>query len=621
MTRRFTNLPLFWKLLLPFATLLLIVGSVGTFLIVRNLTSRAQADLEAELQRASLDARGALLARELYLLESANLAANLEGMPAAVRAGDAAETDRLLQTVLALKGDLHLLTAVTGVDTPLVTYVDGAPSTLPAGTLDRGFVTTALDDATASRQAGVLPGPDAAILGIAAPICDVQDGCVPAGAAIVGLAFDRLAAEVADGVIGATRDGGVSLYGPDGALLASAGLTTGAATDVVLAPGEVVRRTEQLGDTDLQTLYAAFAVQGQTSGLVAVTLPAEATLGAARDAALGLVSVLIVALLGIVGVGAAVSRLVTQQVRPLLDTNRALGAGDLSARAPEVSEDEIGQLARGLNLMAEELQASHATLESRVEQRTAEVRRLLEQRTEVFASLSHELRTPLAIILSEVDLLEDVADPHAQETATAIRQSAAALLSSVNDILDLARAESGNLPVDLESLDLAAFVNGLRPTVQALARAAELTVDLSVPPMAPVRADPARLREVVLNLVDNAVKYTPSGGRVDLRAASMDGQVVITVADTGVGIPEDVGDKLFEPFYRVPGNRPHRGARSSGLGLALTRQLVRAQQGTLTYTSRQGAGTTFTLCLPQANARLAGAAAGRGVPPPPPPGA
>jgi signal transduction histidine kinase len=106
-----------------------------------------------------------------------------------------------------------------------------------------------------------------------------------------------------------------------------------------------------------------------------------------------------------------------------------------------------------------------------------------------------------------------------------------------------------------------------------------------------------RLREVILNLVDNAVKYTPYGGSVELTAEARNGHVVVSVSDTGPGIPTDVGERIFEPFYRVPGRTPMAGRSSTGLGLALTRRLVEAQGGRLSYESVEHQGTTFSFTL------------------------
>jgi signal transduction histidine kinase len=338
---------------------------------------------------------------------------------------------------------------------------------------------------------------------------------------------------------------------------------------------------------------------------MALSVPTAQAFATARGAGLRLALILFGAMAGVVAIGAALSRRILAQVRPLVETNRALGRGELEVRAPVLSSDELGELARGVNQMAEQLQASYETLELRVAQRTEEVQRLLKERTEFFAALSHELRTPLAIIRGQAKMMLDPTYPKGvkwvTQTGAVIDDSAAQLLSTVNDVLELARAESGRFELDVETIDLPDVVRGARPTIEGLTRANGLEIAVDVPDnLPPVRADRTRLREVIVNLVDNAAKYTPEGGAVDVSASARNGSVVVSVSDTGVGIPPEAGELIFEPFFRVPGTKAQRGQASSGLGLALAKRIVEAQGGKITFESRPEAGTTFTFTLPLA---------------------
>jgi signal transduction histidine kinase len=313
---------------------------------------------------------------------------------------------------------------------------------------------------------------------------------------------------------------------------------------------------------------------------------------------------LLLAMAGVVAIGALLSRIILAQLKPLVETNQALGSGDLTRRVPVLSADELGQVARGVNQMADQLQANIETLESRVDQRTEEIRRLLTERTEFFASLSHELRTPLAVIISQAQLLDDPSFRRRPAATAGVREtitsSARQLLTLVNEILDLARAEVGTIELQLEDINLSQAIRDLRATIEGLTRAGDLKLHVDVGRDLPtVKADARRLREVVLNLVDNAVKYTPSGGELRISAAARNGTVRISVSDTGVGIPRDVGDRVFEPFFRVPDTRPQRGQASSGLGLALSKRLVEAHGGEVWFES-DGKGTTFHFTLPTA---------------------
>jgi signal transduction histidine kinase len=155
--------------------------------------------------------------------------------------------------------------------------------------------------------------------------------------------------------------------------------------------------------------------------------------------------------------------------------------------------------------------------------------------------------------------------------------------------------------IELAEVRPAAVVADLRSSIDDLAARAGVKLQVKVRrDLTAVIADRQRLREIILNLVDNAVKYTPPGGRVVLAATNGDGRVEVSVTDTGVGIPDGVGDRIFEPFYRVKGNRTQRSEASSGLGLALTRRLVEAQGGTISFEPRPGGGTIFRFTVPAA---------------------
>ena len=610
---RFQNLPLFAKLLVPFLTLMVFVGAFGVFLIVRDLGSRAEAALDQDLARRSLDARSLLRDRELYLLESVNFAANLEGGAAAIRTNDRATSARLLQSVLALKSDLALVVFTDKNGVGVAEFSRTAPGAAARRTdgtawLDGGPVAEALRSRGGTKSSGFIEAAGREMLVIAAPVCSANPGCSSVGAAIVGLGVDELvtsargAGSSASSVTGPTT--GVALYDTTGRLLGRSGRVPG-------DPRERARdgrRTHSVDGVELATLDTPFDVQGARAGTIALSAPTAPAFSTVRGAGIRLALILLGAMLGVVAIGAALSKRILAQVNPLVETNRALGRGDLDARAPVLSSDELGELASGVNQMAEQLQASYETLELRVAQRTEEVQRLLKERTEFFAALSHELRTPLAVIRGQAKMMLDPSYPKGvkwvSDTGRAIDDSAAQLLSLVNDILDLARAESGRMEIDLEPLELADVVSNVRPTIDGLARSGGLHIGVEVPTdLPPVRADRERLRQVIVNLVDNAVKYTPEGGRVDLSAKARNGSVEVSVADTGVGIPPQSGDLIFEPFYRVRGTKPQRGQASSGLGLALAKRIVEAQGGTINFESTPDEGTTFTFTLPLVAAR------------------
>jgi signal transduction histidine kinase len=365
------------------------------------------------------------------------------------------------------------------------------------------------------------------------------------------------------------------------------------------------RRIEGSGRGQVAAMYGPVAFEGGTRGILAVRRTTARAYSAARRARNGLAFILLGAMALTVLIGSGLARSILRQIRATLQTIGALGGGDLSARAPIINEDELGELARGVNTMAAQLETSYETLEQRVSERTDEVRQLLQQRSEFFAALSHELRTPLAVIVAQSDLLleDGFADaPGAvQETGATVRASAQQLLDAVNQILEFAKTESGDVEVDLAPVSVADTFGDLEHTVDGLVRGSGLTLEFVVADDVPlVLADASRLRAVLLNLVGNAVKYTPAGGTVTVSASKRNGSVAIEVRDTGVGVPAEVGDRIFEPFYRVRSTRTQRGEASTGLGLALTKRLVEMQHGEISYTSTPKRGTTFTVTLPLA---------------------
>lgn len=606
--RLFHDLPLFWKVLVPFLTLMVIVGASGVFLVVRDLSSRAQASLDQDLTRRSVDAEAFLRERELYLLESANFAANVEGMSRAVAARDTATVGRLLQSALALKADLTFVAAADASGVGLVEFTrlaDAAPS-FSTGTPWSGTAfAQALQSRDGTKSSGWMRVGDATMLGIAAPICPPSDGCTPVGLAIVAIAVDRLASAATGessrkAPRASSNEASVAIFDLEDRRLTSAGSVASRPTPGANAGDEPVRRLTTVGSTEIATRYVPFTVQGGRIGTLAVSIPTEPVFSSVRGAGTRLALIVLVAMVGIVGLGALLSRSILRQVRTLVDTNRALGRGDLSARAAVLGYDELGELAEGVNQMADQLQASYETLELRVEERTEEVRRLLRDRTEFFAGMSHELRTPLAIILTQLEMLTEATHDPAlhNEAVETIRASATELLGLVNDILDLARTEAGPADVQLEAVELQDVFEELHAMLVRLGAAADVAVVVAVPASLPaVTADRDRLRVAIVNLVDNAIKYTPAGGDIRVSAIVEGGEVTVSVADTGVGIPPEVGDRVFEPFYRVRGTRPQHGQSSSGLGLALTRRWIEAQGGTISWSANPDGGTVFTFAL------------------------
>jgi signal transduction histidine kinase/DNA-binding response OmpR family regulator len=231
-------------------------------------------------------------------------------------------------------------------------------------------------------------------------------------------------------------------------------------------------------------------------------------------------------------------------------------------------------------------------------------------KSDFLAAMSHELRTPLNAIIGFSELLTEGGDeaPDAatvQTYAEHIHGSGLHLLELVNDVLDLARVEAGRLDLKPVRFELDALVRQTVATIQPLANQKRLQLHLQLAPVA-IDADPGRIRQIVINLLSNAVKFTDSEGEIRVSLAHDRDDVVLTVADTGWGIrPADI-DRIFEAFHQGDGDGTRTHHEGTGLGLALTRQLVDAHGGHVTVTSEVGVGSEFVVRLP-VNRTAAGA--------------
>jgi signal transduction histidine kinase len=219
-----------------------------------------------------------------------------------------------------------------------------------------------------------------------------------------------------------------------------------------------------------------------------------------------------------------------------------------------------------------------------------------------FANISHELRTPLTLLLAPLETLMQKFnrsfDNETREVLMTMHSNGMRLLKLINDLLDLVRLESGRLEVKYEPLEVREFVKGLASAARQVADDKRLRLETVVDPaLGTVVADRDKLEKIVLNLVFNALKFTPAGGKVELRAEKQDENFVITVADTGMGISEKNLPYVFDRFWQADGTskRKYQGV---GIGLALVKELTEVQGGKVTVTSTEGKGTTFTVTLP-----------------------
>ncbi|MFG2165052.1 sensor histidine kinase [Micromonospora chersina] len=272
----------------------------------------------------------------------------------------------------------------------------------------------------------------------------------------------------------------------------------------------------------------------------------------------------------------------------------------------EVLNSELQETNRGVmalyNQLTEELEETNrgvVALYAELDEKSAQLRAASESKSRFLANVSHELRAPVTAIIGLSRLLADSAsDPLTAEQARQvglIRSSSADLLGLVNELLDLAKAESGRLEPNWAEVDLRGLFGQLRGTLRALATrpAVELVVE-EPPTPATVRSDEVLLAQVLRNLLHNGLKFTERG-EVRLRAERRGDVWSLSVSDTGAGIPPELHERIFEEFYQVPGTTRVGG---TGLGLPYARRLVTLLGGTLELTSEPGRGSTFTVVLP-----------------------
>ncbi|MCP9451207.1 MAG: HAMP domain-containing histidine kinase [Nitrospira sp.] len=319
------------------------------------------------------------------------------------------------------------------------------------------------------------------------------------------------------------------------------------------------------------------------------------------------------------------TRRITTPLKTLVASARRIAAGDLTVSVASTTRDEVGQLTTVFNQMIEalcerdaqvkqaygELEDLNQSLEQRVRQRTSELQAANEKLKELdrlkstFVSVvSHELRTPMTSIKGYVEnLLDGLAGALTEKqthTLERVKHNIDRLTRMINELLDLSKIEAGRLELQLAPINIADLVEDVIENYQAAARQKSLTVRLLLsPPLPPVRADSDKLHRVLINLIHNAIKFTPEGGeiRIEVTARAND-FVEVSVSDTGPGIPSNELDKIFDTFYRSQ-SAPVE-ARGAGLGLTIAKNLVELHGGVMWVESTVGKGSRFSFTIPVA---------------------
>jgi signal transduction histidine kinase len=286
---------------------------------------------------------------------------------------------------------------------------------------------------------------------------------------------------------------------------------------------------------------------------------------------------------------------------PLVREDRILGALVVRRRTPGAFPEPIVDLVETFASQSA-LAIQNARLFQELARKSQELEVASRHKSEFLASMSHELRTPLNAVIGFSDVLLDRLfgdlNPKQEEYLQDIRESGRHLLDLLNDILDLSKVEAGKMRLELARTSLReALEHGIAMVSERAGREG-LSLQLSVEEGVDVIvADPLRLKQVILNLLTNAVKFTPSGGRVEARAARVADEIHISVQDSGIGIAEADQARIFEAFQQG-GRAASASAEGTGLGLTLSKRIVELHGGRLWVTSRVGHGSTFTFTIP-----------------------
>ncbi|HLG50585.1 MAG TPA: ATP-binding protein [Chloroflexota bacterium] len=331
-----------------------------------------------------------------------------------------------------------------------------------------------------------------------------------------------------------------------------------------------------------------------------VAVPEQSVTGAWMELAPGLAAAAVLALIISVAVAALLARSIVRPIAQVIHASERMARGDFEQYITVNGHDEVGQLATSFNTMARE------------------VGRMNRAMRDLLANVSHELRTPLTSIEGFAQAMVDGTIRTPEEYADAARiigEEAARMHRLVEDLLYLSKIESGQITIEQKRLDVPSLLEACVRQVQPIAARAGLAIELRAGDLPAVLADEHRLQQVFVNLLDNAVKHTPAGGRVQVQAY-VDGValasdsprhgaahragppwIAVEVHNTGSFIPPEHLQRIFERFYRVEPWRPDDG---SGLGLAIVKEIVQAHRGKVSVKSDPSEGTTFIVYLPAA---------------------
>jgi signal transduction histidine kinase len=343
-------------------------------------------------------------------------------------------------------------------------------------------------------------------------------------------------------------------------------------------PGKILPADQRARSTSIK-------VNGKTVGAIFVSTAASSFSARLIDDFLqGLHAGIILAagvtaLLAII-IGFFLLRQITSPLRDLKKAAQSIAGGEFQYQIPIRGNDEISEVAQSFNTMANELNRQE------------------DQRRQMMADISHELRTPLTVLLGQVSALIDGVIPLTVDQLEPLEREVLLLTRLVGDLRDLALADAGQFKLEYQATDLSELLRNVSASFEPSLLEADLHYKPEIPADLPMLdLDSDRFRQVLHNLLQNALRHTPAGGTITLSARQTDAAIRITIQDSGAGIPPEDLPHIFDRFYRGDNNR-FRQYHGSGLGLSISRTIIEAHHGCIKAESHPGQGTTFIIDLP-----------------------
>ncbi len=338
----------------------------------------------------------------------------------------------------------------------------------------------------------------------------------------------------------------------------------------------------QSGGNWVGCFAAPMEARGERVGALLMLVSVQDTVNSLDEIQIKMLGIFLLALLIVLLTAGFITRVITRPVAALSAGIEHMGKGDYQHRVHVKGKGEMAQLAEAFNHMSEQ------------------IRTLDEARNQFVSNASHELKTPLATIKILVESMmyeENMPKELRQEFLSDINKEIDRLSSVVGDLLTLVHIDSNKLRLRREMIVFADTVRESAGRLAPLAKKREQTLDVQIADSCEMFADPGKLGQVCYNIIENAIKYTPDGGKITVKLKKSGRDAVLEITDTGVGIPPEDQPHVFDRFYRVDKARS-RDTGGTGLGLSIVQQIIRLHAGSIQVFSEVGKGTTFVIQLP-----------------------